>query len=136
MRQYQYFPQSVRKVDLEFNFFGIRISILVMSIIMAIVIGAVVTLVVGNKMVPDDYYLFLVIGIVAISVILIMILIWWVTKLSRMGPLPVEKQFFLAKRTVDNMVAFNGVDDKVDPTVTRKKKSSKKKTKPKGKKKK
>ena len=34
------------------------------------------------------------------------------------------------------MVAFNGVDDRVDPTVTRKKKSSKKKTKPKGKKKK
>lgn len=108
MRYYRFF-NDVRDMPLQFNVIGFRVSMPVVLILLADLILSIVAIVIGNQFLDGTSYTIYV-GIVAVvGLIIAAIIMIWVARLTRMGPLPVEKQLRLLKNSAD-LPVWTGLD--------------------------
>lgn len=107
-RRYRFYA-GVRQMPLQFNLVGMRVSMTVILLFLADLITAVVLTVIASKLAEGTPFLIAVVTITVIALIIAAVLIWWVARLSRLGPLPVEKQFRLLKETAHQPV-WTGID--------------------------
>lgn len=107
-RRYRFYA-GVRQMPLQFNLVGMRISMTAMLLFIADIVAAVVLVVIASKFIEGTPFLITTAVVTVIALIVAAILIWWIARLSRLGPLPVEKQFRLLKETARQPV-WTGID--------------------------
>lgn len=108
MRYYRFFS-NVRDMPLQFNVMGFRVSMPVVLILIADLILSTAIIVIGNQFLDGTGFTILVGTATLAGLIIAAIVMWWVARLTRMGPLPVEKQLRLLKNSAD-LPVWTGLD--------------------------
>lgn len=104
------FYSGVRDVPLQFNVFGIRISMTSVVILLADVVAAIALIVLFNQFLEGTPFIIVSAIIAIIATIIAGTLFWWIVNLSRMGSLPTEKQFRLLKSSAQ-LPVWTGIED-------------------------
>lgn len=108
MRPYRFF-HDVREMPLMFNLLGFRVTMPVILILLANVIVPVVILVIADNFLSDDAFVKVFIAVTIIALLFAFTVLWWVSRLTRMGPLAVEKQLRLLRDT-SRLPVWTGLD--------------------------
>ncbi len=108
MRYYRFFT-GVREMPIKFDILGFRVTTPVILILIADILVATALIVIGNQFLEGTAFTILVGVSVFIGIIIAAVILWWVSKLTRMGPLPVEKQLRLLKASAD-LPVWTGLD--------------------------
>lgn len=100
MRYYRFF-NDVRQMPLQFNVMGFRVSMPVVLLLTADLILFAIATVIGNQIFEGKAFTIYVGIATFIGIVIAATIMWWVSILTRMGPLPVEKQLRLLKESAD-----------------------------------
>lgn len=103
------FYSGVRSVPLQFNVLGVRISMPAVILLLSDVVVATVLLVIFNQFLDGTPYTISFVIIAGIALGIEMTLFLWIVRLSRLGPLAVEKQFRLLKDTAQ-LPVWTGIE--------------------------
>lgn len=88
-------------MPLQFNVMGFRVSMPVVLLLTADLILFAIATVIGNQIFEGKAFTIYVGIATFIGIVIAATIMWWVSILTRMGPLPVEKQLRLLKESAD-----------------------------------
>ena len=108
MRYYRFFS-DVREMPIKFDILGFRVTTPVILILISDILVSTLIIVIGNQFLEGTGFTILVAVAAFIGIVIAGIILWWVSKLTRMGPLPVEKQLRLLKESAD-LPVWTGLD--------------------------